>query len=79
MLQLRIWNAPDDVDPIRLRLVQDGPDVKLIVMDGDGTHESRGNLLVFRGDGTIEKYTAVDDKFGLNLNKDGALDIQQCE
>ena len=72
-LQFKIFDEREDDTFTRLRLMPDGKDVRLVVVDGRGEPVSGGILLTLRRDGCAERCADMDPELGFEADGTGRL------
>jgi hypothetical protein len=69
---IRLYGEKNTQD-IMLRLVRDGNDIDLVVVDCDG--ETISSLIGIQSDGRIVLYSDVADDLGFELDDDGRVEM----
>ncbi len=76
-MKLEIYNdtTPETEKVVRLRLVMEGSDAVLTVVDEDGDRITCSNILSLGPDGKINRRSAVSSSFGFALDECGRVKI----
>ena len=73
-MKLEIWNEQEKPEgPVRLRLVQDGDDVYVVVVNENGDRVDDGTPLWFGPDGRVGLAGGLNPNLGFQLDKNGCI------
>ena len=80
-MELEIYGEVNKRKVVKLRLVQDHDEIRVIACDEYGDKVNRGHLIAFRMDGTIYRYHGVSEKLGFQLDnvRDSRIIIDKSE
>ena len=72
-MKFKIFGQKEKTKQLYLKFEQESDGVAIVACDEKGRARRAGYLLKLRNDGTLEKFYAVNNSFGFQLNDKGAI------